>query len=99
MAIIHIITIILNVGILFSRKRQYNKAGGILLMMVFDPLWKTMKEKKVTIYALVVKHGVSKQAEAQQKCNTCDNRAFVQNSGVPAGRYCRVCGGRGTGCG
>lgn len=29
-------------------------------MMVFDPLWKTMKEKKVTIYALVVKHGVSR---------------------------------------
>lgn len=29
-------------------------------MMVFDPLWKTMKEKNVTIYALVVKHGISR---------------------------------------
>lgn len=29
-------------------------------MMVFDPLWETMKKKNVTIYALVVKHGVSR---------------------------------------
>lgn len=29
-------------------------------MMVFDPLWETMKEKNVTIYALVTKHGLSR---------------------------------------
>lgn len=40
-----------------------------MLMMVFDPLWKTMKEKKVTIYALVVKHGVSRGTVNKLKHN------------------------------
>lgn len=38
-------------------------------MMVFDPLWKTMKEKKVTIYALVVKHGISRGTVNKLKHN------------------------------
>lgn len=29
-------------------------------MMVFDPLWETMEKKNVTIYALIVKHGISR---------------------------------------
>lgn len=41
-------------------------------MMVFDPLWKTMKEKKVTIYALVVKHGVSRG---------CTGTTYLRNAG------------------
>ena len=38
-------------------------------MMVFDPLWKTMKEKNVTIYALVVKHGISRGTMNKLKHN------------------------------
>lgn len=38
-------------------------------MMVFDPLWKTMKEKKVTIYGLVVKHGISRGTVNKLKHN------------------------------
>lgn len=38
-------------------------------MMVFDPLWKTMKEKKVTIYALIVKHGLSRGTMNKLKHN------------------------------
>ena len=29
-------------------------------MMTFEPLWKTMKKKKVTGYALINKHGISR---------------------------------------
>ncbi len=29
-------------------------------MMTFDPLWDTMKEKNITIYALIVKHKLSR---------------------------------------
>ena len=38
-------------------------------MMVFDPLWKTMKEKNVTIYALVVKHGIGRGTMNKLKHN------------------------------
>lgn len=38
-------------------------------MMTFEPLWKTMKEKKVTIYALVVKHGLSRRTMNKLKHN------------------------------
>lgn len=29
-------------------------------MMVFEPLWKTMKNKNISIYALINKHNVSR---------------------------------------
>lgn len=29
-------------------------------MMTFDPLWKTMKKKKITGYALINNHGISR---------------------------------------
>lgn len=29
-------------------------------MMVFDPLWETMKKKGITIYALVEKHDIGR---------------------------------------
>jgi len=38
-------------------------------MMIFDPLWKTMKEKNVTIYGLVVKHKLSRGTVNKLKHN------------------------------
>ena len=29
-------------------------------MMTFEPLWKTMKKRKITGYALINKHGISR---------------------------------------
>ncbi len=48
-------------------------------MMVFDPLWKTMKEKNVTIYALVVKHKVSRGTMNKLKHNRNVTLVTIEN--------------------
>lgn len=52
-------------------------------MMVFDPLWKTMKEKNVTIYALVTKQGVSRGTINKLKHNKNDTLVTID-------RLCRI---------
>lgn len=38
-------------------------------MVIYDPLWKTMKEKGVTTYTLRVKHGISNSTVQRLKKN------------------------------
>ncbi len=50
------------VGILYPTRWQYNNKtnGGDFTMMVFDPLWETMKNENVSVYALIHKYGISR---------------------------------------
>ncbi len=48
-------------GILYPTSWQYNNTnGGDFSMMVFDPLWETMKNENVSVYALIHKYGISR---------------------------------------
>lgn len=47
-------------------------------MMSFEPLWKTMKEKRVSIYALIYKHKVSRSMVDKLKHNRNVNLSTVE---------------------
>lgn len=47
-------------------------------MMSFDPLWKTMKEKSVSVYALIYKFKVSRSMVDKLKHNRNINLSTVE---------------------
>lgn len=47
-------------------------------MMSFTPLWKTMKEKSVSVYALIYKHKVSRSMVDKLKHNRNVTLATVE---------------------
>ncbi len=52
-------------------------------MMVFDPLWKTMEDRHITCYALIVKYGLSRSLIDKLKHNKNISLATV-------GRICEI---------
>lgn len=57
-------------------------------MMTFEPLWRTMKKKKVTGYALINKHGISRSLwyklrhDKNVNLDTIDHLCEILNCGV-----------------
>ena len=47
-------------GIFKRQIRKYNGAKGVVVMISYAPLWKTLKAKGITTYALIKDYGFSR---------------------------------------